>query len=153
MLYYLEANEILCDEQNAYATMRSSINHLYILCTTLRNHKHEMKDTYACLIDVTLAFNLINHTVLQCNQLSLWRHERKNQNRQYLYRVVSNCIWNKTGRCYCSTMFNLYVYDLALEIKDLDLGISLTNNENKLHFSCLLMRLSYLQTLQVSYKL
>ncbi len=38
--YYLETNNIVCDEQNAYRTMRSHIDHLYILCTTLRIRIH-----------------------------------------------------------------------------------------------------------------
>ncbi len=54
--------------------MRSCIDHLYILCTTLRIRKLEKKDTYACFINFTHAFHLINYTLLmtQLCALGVW---------------------------------------------------------------------------------
>ncbi len=144
--------------------MRSCIDHLFILCTTLRIRKHENKDTYACFIDFTCAFDLINHTLLMTKlyALCVWRKFYNAINSLYrdmTGRIKIDSIYTewfpivygiRLGDVITPTMFNLYVNHLALEIKDL--GIPLTNKK-QLHFSCLLMTLFYLQTLQVSYKL
>ncbi len=51
--------------------MRAYIDHLYILCATLRIRKHEKKDTYACFTDFTHAFDLINYTLLMTQLCAL----------------------------------------------------------------------------------
>ena len=48
---YLETNKILVDEQNGFRACRSCIDHIFVLCTVLRNRKLQGKDTFICYID------------------------------------------------------------------------------------------------------
>ncbi len=123
--YYLETNEILCDEQNAYRTMTSCIDHLYILCITLKIRKHEKKDTYACFIDFTHAFDLINHTLLMGKLCTLGVWGKFYNAINSLYRDMKGRIkidsiyteWFpivsgiRQGDVIAPTMFNLYLND------------------------------------------
>jgi hypothetical protein len=141
--YFLENNGILCDEQNAYRTLRSCIDHLYILCTVFRIRKHEKKDTYVCFIDFTHAFDVINHTLLltKLSALGVWGKCYPAINSLYKDMKGSIKIDNmytewfpivsgiRQGDIIAPTMFNLYVNDLALEIRDMGLGIPLLGGD------------------------
>jgi hypothetical protein len=48
---YLEANNILAEEQNGFRAGRSCIDHIFIMCTVLRNRNLLGKDTFLCFID------------------------------------------------------------------------------------------------------
>ena len=48
---YLETNNILVEEQNGFRTGRSCIDHIFVMCSVLRNRKMMGKDTFLCFID------------------------------------------------------------------------------------------------------
>ena len=45
---YLESNNILAEEQNGFRAGRSCIDHIFVMCTVLRNRKLLGKDTFLC---------------------------------------------------------------------------------------------------------
>ena len=51
LLEYLEENNLLSEEQNGFRKLRSCLDHIYSLCTILRNRKLANNDTYLCFID------------------------------------------------------------------------------------------------------
>ena len=61
---YLENNNILEDEQNGFRAARSCIDHIFILCTILRNRKETGKQTYLCFIDFQKAFDSVDRNLL-----------------------------------------------------------------------------------------
>ena len=61
---YLEENQILSEEQNGFRTGRSCIDHIFILCTVLRNRKNMGKDTILCFIDFKKAFDSVDRNLL-----------------------------------------------------------------------------------------
>ena len=56
---YLEANGILADEQNRFRAGRSCIDHIFAMCTVLRNRKLLGLDTFMCFIDYKKAFDSV----------------------------------------------------------------------------------------------
>ena len=48
---YLETNSILAEEQNGFRVGRSCIDHIFVMCTVLRNRKMLGKETFLCFID------------------------------------------------------------------------------------------------------
>ena len=61
---YLESNKMLVDEQNGFRACRSCIDHLFVLCTVLRNRKLSGKDTFLCYIDCKKAFDSVERHLL-----------------------------------------------------------------------------------------
>ena len=61
---YLEEIEILVDEQNGFRACRSCIDHIFVLCTVLRNRKIIGKDTFLCFIDYKKAFDSVERHLL-----------------------------------------------------------------------------------------
>ena len=61
---YLEANDILADEQNGFRAGRSCIDHIFVMCTVLRNRKLLGLDTFMCFIDYKKAFDSVDRNLL-----------------------------------------------------------------------------------------
>ena len=53
---YLEKNSILVEEQNGFRASRSCIDHIFVLCTILRNRKSLGLSTFLAFIDYKKAF-------------------------------------------------------------------------------------------------
>ena len=49
---YLESNHILANEQNGFRANRSCMDHIFALCTILRNRKIMGQDTFIAFIDL-----------------------------------------------------------------------------------------------------
>ena len=64
---FLEANNILADEQNGFRAGRSCIDHIYVMCTILRNRKLLGKETFICFIDFKKAFDSVERNLLFFN--------------------------------------------------------------------------------------
>ena len=56
-----EANNILAEEQNGFRAGRSCIDHIFVMCTILRNRNLLGKDTFLCFIDYKKAFDSVDH--------------------------------------------------------------------------------------------
>ena len=69
LVRYLENNNLLSEEQNGFRCLRSCLDHIYSLCTILRNRKLMNLDTFLCFVDFSRAFDSVYHTILW-NKLS-----------------------------------------------------------------------------------
>jgi hypothetical protein len=136
---YLESNKILVEEQNGFRACRSCIDHLFVLCTVLRNRKLSGKDTFLCYIDYKKAFDSVERHLL------LYKLSQVGINGN-MYRAISSLYSNprsrvilneheteyfdcpvgvKQGDCLSPTLFAIFINDLAIEIKNSNIGIIL----------------------------
>ena len=139
---YLESNEILVEEQNGFRATKSCIDHIFVLCTILRNRNISGKETFLCFIDFQKAFDSIDRNFLlyklsqigingnmYCAISSLYNNPKS--------RIILNdyetnyfdCpIGVKQGDCLSPTLFAIFINDLALEIKDSKIGLNIDGN-------------------------
>ena len=61
---FLEKNDVLSDAQNGFRMGRSCIDHIYILCTVLRNRKATGKGNFLCFVDFKKAFDMVDRNLL-----------------------------------------------------------------------------------------
>ena len=136
---YLESNKILVDEQNGFRACRSCIDHLFVLCTVLRNRKLSGKDTFLCYIDYKKAFDSVERHLL------LYKLSQVGINGN-MYRAISSLYSNprsrvilneheteyfdcpvgvKQGDCLSPTLFAIFINDLATEIRNSNIGVIL----------------------------
>ncbi len=137
LVTWADINGLIIDEQNGFRSGRSTLNHLLSLTSIIETRKLKRLDTYVAFIDLSKAYDRINRTML-------WKRLYKNglsnkmlQVLQVIYSNVECCVcingfdtqWFrvKTGlkqTCLISPIpFNLYINDLAIEIKHLNKGI------------------------------
>ena len=136
---YLEDNNLLVDEQNGFRASRSCIDHLFVLCTILRNRKLSGQDTFLCFIDFKKAFDSVDRTLLlyKLSQIGITGNIYRAVAAMYSNpqsRVVLNdyetdyfdCpIGVKQGDCLSPTLFAIFINDLAQEIKNSNVGLVL----------------------------
>ena len=136
---YLENNKILVDEQNGFRACRSCIDHLFVLCTVLRNRKLSGQETFLCYIDYKKAFDSVERHLLlfKLSQVGITGN---------MYRAISSLYSNprsrvllnehetryfdcpvgvKQGDCLSPTLFAIFINDLASEIKNSNIGLIL----------------------------
>ena len=139
---YLEDNKILVDEQNGFRACRSCIDHLFVLCTVLRNRKLSGKETFLCYIDYKKAFDSVERNLLlfKLSQIGITGN---------IYRAISSLYSNpqsrvilndnetsyfdcpvgvKQGDCLSPTLFAIFINDLAVEVKNTNIGVILDDN-------------------------
>ena len=136
---FLELNDILVDEQNGFRAARSCIDHIFVLCTVLRNRKSLGLDTFLAFIDYKKAFDSVDRSLLLFKLLKIGVHGN-------FYKAISAMFLNpmsrvmlnefttnyfecpigvKQGDCISATLFAIFINDLALEIKNCKIGIDL----------------------------
>ena len=149
LTYYLEQNELLADEQNGFRKARACIDHMFVLSSIVRNRKVKGEDTFVCFIDFKKAFDYIDRECLLYKLLKLGVNGKLYQSVKNIYSCTLNCVqlnnvftdWFmsnsgvRQGDVLSTTLFNIYVNDLVLEINSLGCGINV-NADTKL--SCLL---------------
>ena len=136
---YLEANKILAEEQNGFRVGRSCIDHIFVMCTVLRNRKMLGKETFLCFIDYKKAFDSVDRNLLlyKLSNIGVTGH---------MYSAISSLYSNpksrvilqdystdyfdcpvgvKQGDCLSPTLFAIYINDLAKEIKNSGVGVGL----------------------------
>ena len=136
---YLEVNKILVDEQNGFRACRSCIDHIFVLCTVLRNRKLQGKETFICFIDYKKAFDSVKRNLLLFKLSQVGITGNMYQAISSLYsnprsRVILNeyetqyfdCpVGVKQGDCLSPTLFAIFINDLATEIKNSNIGVIL----------------------------
>ncbi len=61
---YLEATDILVDEQNGFRKGRACIDHVYALSATIRNRLETGKNIFATFVDIKKAFYWVDRDLL-----------------------------------------------------------------------------------------
>ena len=136
---YLENNNIFAEEQNGFRAGRSCIDHIFVMCTVLRNRKMLGKDTFLCFIDYKKAFDSVDRNLLL---FKLYNIGIKGK----MYKAISSLYSNprsriilqdyntdyfdcpmgiKQGDCLSPTLFSIFINDLAEDIKNTKIGIKL----------------------------
>ena len=136
---YLDQNKILVDEQNGFRATRSCIDHIYALCTVLRNRKEMGHETFLAFIDFQKAFDSVDRNLLfyKLSKIGISGH---------FYRAISSLYSNpksrvilneyetdyfdcpigvKQGDCLSPTLFAIFINDLAENIKNSGVGVNL----------------------------
>jgi hypothetical protein len=117
--------------------MRSCLDHIFTLVTTIENRYKKRQPTYVCFVDMKKAFDSVNKTCLLDKLRSI------GVNGNMYFAVKTMCVnvscavrvngmytdWFavdmgvKQGCILSPTLFSIYINDLAKSIKALDLGI------------------------------
>ena len=139
---YVEDNKILVEEQNGFRASRSCIDHIFTLCTIIRNRKALGYDTFLSFIDYKKAFDSVDRHLLLYKLSQIGISGRFYSAIQSMYknpksRVILNefeteyfdCpIGVKQGDCLSPTLFAIYINDLAEEIKSCGVGLQLDSD-------------------------
>ena len=145
---YLEINDLLVEEQYGFRKQRSCADHLFSLSSVTEARMKMKLDTFVCFIDFRKAFDSIprNH---------LWDKLQRIGVRGKLLKVIQSMYSNvhytiklndtfteyfkvdrgvKQGCPLSPTLFNIYINDLAIDLKKCQLGLNIYNDK----LSCLL---------------
>ena len=136
---FLEVNNILVDEQNGFRAARSCIDHIFVICTILRNRKSLGQDTFLSFIDYKKAFDSVDRSLLLFklseigikgkfyNAISaMFSNPQSRVILNDFSTVYFDCpIGVKQGDCVSATLFAIFINDLALEVKNCKIGIDL----------------------------
>ena len=60
LLAWAEESNVLNDEQNGFRKLRSCIDHMYVLYTTVKNRLLHNNETFACFIDAKKTFDKVD---------------------------------------------------------------------------------------------
>ena len=140
---YLEDNHLLAEEQNGFRKERGCIDHLFTLCNIVESRRCLGKDTFACFVDFSKAFDSVN-------RMALWH---KIEHRfgisgpflnliKSLYDNVESAVkvnndltdWFeiqngvKQGCILSPTLFSMFINDLAEDINTAELGVQCKEN-------------------------
>ena len=141
---FLESGRLLVEEQNGFRASRSCIDHIFVLVTILRNRLAMGKDTFLAFVDFKKAFDSVDQDMLLYKLYQLGIRDRMYRAISSLYknpqsRVLLNdyctdyfyCpIGVKQGDCLSPTLFSIYINDLAIKIKESNVGIEISTGEN-----------------------
>ena len=130
---WIEANDILTDEQNGFRSNRSCMEHIYTLYTVINKRKLAKLPTYSCFADAKKAFDTVNRDCLWYKLSSLGLSGKILHRIQSLYTDVKCAVKVNTyvtsfldvnlgvkqGCKLSPTLFALYINDLA---EDIDVG-------------------------------
>jgi hypothetical protein len=139
---YYETHNLLADEQNGFRPGRTCIDHIFSLTSLIRNRLVNKVDTFCCFIDFQKAFDFVDRELL------LYKLLLDNVNGKF-YQVIK-CIYDSTlasirinrnytnwfninfgvrqGDALSTTLFAIYINDLAKEINDLNCGIGINDS-------------------------
>ena len=88
---YLEKNTLLVEEQNGFRVGRSCIDHIFVMCTVLRNRKLLGKETFLCFIDFKKAFDSVDRNLLLFKLSKIGVHG-------HMYSAISSLYSNPKAR-------------------------------------------------------
>ena len=140
---WLEANNLLVNEQNGFRPKRSCIDHIYSLTSVINLQKSKKKPTYVCYVDAKKAFDCINRSCLWYKMQKMGINGKMFQAIKSLYADVECCVringtlskWFKVNNgvkqgCMLSpALFSIFINDLATEIKNLQCGIPVGDDQ------------------------
>ncbi len=143
MLEYLDTMGLLVDEQNGFRPRRSCQEQIFTLTSILRNNLNQNKEIFCTFIDFKKAFDSIDRELLLYKLLLNNVNGKIYNSIKGLYYNTEACVrinnvltdWFLTGSgvkqgdSLSTTLFSLYVNGLAENIKKLNIGITV-NDQN-----------------------
>ena len=136
LLAWAEESNVLNDEKNGFRTLRSCIDHMYVLYTTVKIRLLHNKETFACFIDAKKAFNKVDRDCMWYKLHDIGVRGKMFIAIKSLYtdvtckvRVNGQCTESfpvncgvKQGSNLSPTLFAFYINALALNIKKIECG-------------------------------
>lgn len=137
LTHYLESNKVLVDEQNGFRRNRACIDHIFVISSVVRARLEDGEDTFVCFVDFKKAFDWINRDLMNYKLLNAGVRGKFYNALKALYKAPVACLqindlktgWFPTpfgvkqGDVLSPTLFALFINDLALEIKQANLGV------------------------------
>ncbi|XP_060597913.1 uncharacterized protein LOC132751716 [Ruditapes philippinarum] len=134
---WAENRDVIVDEQNGFRKKRSTIDHLFTLTNIIDTRKKRKQSTFAAFIDFKKAYDYINRDLLWKKLYDIGIKGKMLGAVQSLYDSVYSCVrinskhteWFtvksglRQGCILSPLLFNLYINDLAVYLKSLDIGI------------------------------
>ena len=138
---YLDSNDLLCEEQGGFRKNRSCQDQIFSLFSIIENRKSRKKDTFACFVDFKKAFDSIPREKLWSklnnigiNGLFLSSIRGLYSNTQYAVCTENGTTdWFqvntgvKQGCVLSPTLFNIYINDLPVSLREVNAPISFGN--------------------------
>ena len=138
-MYYLEDNDLLVDTQNGFRRKRSCLDHIFSLTSIIRNRQSQGQNTFVAFIDMEKAFDRVDRNLMM---YKLWCCNIDGNMYKTIKSIYSNplCCVNVNGKntnwfdisygvrqgdTLSPTLFSIFVNDLAHEIDQLNLRISI----------------------------
>lgn len=129
----------LTDDQNGFRKGRSTTDHILSLTNIIDTRKRLRKPTFCAFIDFRKAYDTINRNILWKRLSNIGISGKMFSAIKSLYLSVRSCVrvnsyktdWFdvqcglRQGCVLSPLLFNLFINDLAVYLKSLDLGISL----------------------------
>ena len=145
---FVERNNILVEEQNGFRKNRSTIDQVSSLVDIIETRKKCKLSTYTAFIDFRKAYDTINRGKMWDRLKAINISGKLLTAIKALYDCVSSCVkvnnhkteWFQVkcglrqGCILSPLLFNIYINDLALYLKSMDIGIDI--GEEKI---CILM--------------
>ena len=136
---WVEELEILQDEQNGFRKSRSCLDHLSSLTSIIESRKSMNQQTFTAFIDFRRAYDGIDRNMLWGKLTRYGLSGKMFTAIKGTYSTVQCCVrvnglyseWFrvenglKQGCLLSSLMFNLYINDLIICVKDLGLGVKI----------------------------
>ncbi|XP_060589316.1 uncharacterized protein LOC132744577 [Ruditapes philippinarum] len=134
-----EANNIIVDEQNGFRRKRSTTDHISSLVNLIDTRKKMKKSTFTAFIDFRKAYDLINRSKLWSRLQVTGVCGKMLRAIKSLYSSLASCVrinsfttdWFdvhcglRQGCVLSPLLFNLYINDLALYLKSLNIGVTI----------------------------
>ncbi len=109
LIKYLEDNNILVQEQNGFRKMRSCLDHIFSLISTIENRYKRRQFTFVCFVDMQSAFDTINRVCVMEKLGNIGING-------YMYNAIKNMYENVS----CSVRVNGLMterFDVELSVK------------------------------------
>ena len=140
---WADSLNVLEDEQNGFRKNRSCLDHLYTLTNIIESRKLRRQNTFVAYVDFSKAYDRLHRDLLWYKLRKMGLHGNLLDALKSLYSGVSGSVrlnghmseWFnintglKQGCVISPLLFNLYVNDIAQNIKSLDKGININNTQ------------------------
>ncbi len=148
LVSYLKINGIYAEEQNGFRQKRSCSEHMFSLCTILRNRMSQKKSTYLAFLDAKKAFDHVDRDLLLYELLRIgikghiYESIKNIYQNSYCSVNVNNMLTDwfdinvgiKQGDSLSPTMFGIFINDIVEDVKSVNTGIEIDG-----HNICILL--------------
>ncbi len=142
ILLYLEENDLLHDEQNGFRSRRSCADHIFSLCSIVKNKVNLGQDIFACFVDFRKAFDFVPRDMLLYRLLEYGIDGKMYNAIKGVYKKASCSVkingvmsdWFDTsqglkqGDNFSPTGFAAYLNPLLTELKRSGIGVKIGEN-------------------------